>query len=161
MKDIIKIIFENKRYRAILYLCLYFIFFAIIFLITSIPSNKKTYQSQNEVYIEDTSYNEMLNINNEKIYISVDNNIVKFSYDNIKYIEIDSTFKYSEIIPYLKKQYIYNLVKDKEYESKTIYKDGKESKMYLINNIEINIIEKEKIIEADIKINNNIYKILY
>ena len=29
MKDIIKILFENKRYRAILYLCLYFIFFGV------------------------------------------------------------------------------------------------------------------------------------
>ena len=161
--EIIKIIFQNKRYRACLYLFLYFIFFAIIFLITRTPSNNNMDKKLTpiELFEQEKVYNETIFINDDFLYISVDNNLITYTYNGIPYDELPLDFKYSEILPYLKKEYIINKIKNIEYDSITNYKDGKEEKTYIIDEATISIIEKEIIIEIDIKINNNLYKIMY
>ena len=53
------------------------------------------------------------------------------------------------------------LVKNKEPYSKTEYSDNKKCTTYLIDEVEIEVYENDKIYEIDIKTNDIVYKIMY
>lgn len=164
-----KVIWKNPRYHAMIELGLFFLFFFGIFLFVKMsPSNEKvTDKSTLEQFRDKASYQFEIEINNEIINGSYINNVITFNYQDIDYVyENDviepSEFIYTNILKYLDNKYIYDLILDKEVYSKTEYNDGMISKLYKLDDIDINIYElNNEIIKIEVSNDAYAFKIMY
>lgn len=161
MKEKIRIfkeIWSVPRYKALIKLSLYFIFFASIIIYTSIVSSKNNRSEKILSPLEQMSLKEnykftinTLNIsftgakNKNNIQINYNNQVNNYDLGHIDNID----FEYKEILEYLDLKKVYNLIKDKEFDSKTEFKNGTISLNYNLDNLKITTYEK----------NNNINKL--
>ena len=162
--ELIKVVWNNKRYRSLSILLIYIIFFAIIIFMVKISGDNKVEKvlSPMEQFYSQTRYNFNVEINEDSFTGLFEDNKLFIVYNEEEYDQenIDS-FTYQEIIQYLDNKNIYELLKDKEPYSKTEYSDNKKCTTYVIDDVELEIYEKDKVYEIDVKINDNEYKIIY
>ena len=167
--DILKFIFKNPRYRSILILVLYFLFFSVIILISKSNSDSRTIEEKIDPIDEFKSkqnYQFKVEIDNDEFEGYYSDDKITFIYNDVDYVyendELEpSEFIYSEILKYIDTSYIYEIIEKQEIYSKTEYNNSTTSTTYLIDDIEISIYESTKIYEVDVKINDNLYKIIY
>lgn len=165
--NIVKTIWKNDRYRSLLFLSLYFIFFLGIIVIAKVaPKSEVKVQDRgiSNIEINDT-YSFEVSIKDNVIKGTYDYSYIKFEYNGIEYeysndILLPNKFEYMDIIKFMNRSYVFDLIKDKEAYSTTKFKSGNTSKTYLVDNIEITTYDKE-LYNVDIKINDLTYKITY
>ena len=165
--NIIKTIWKSDRYRSLLFLSLYFIFFLVIIVIAKIsPKSEIKVEDKgiSNIEINDT-YSFEVSIKDNIIKGTYDYSYIKFEFNGIEYeysndILLPNKFEYMDIIKFMNRSYVFDLIKDKETYSTTKFKSGNVSKTYLVDNIEITTYDKE-LYNVDIKINDLTYKITY
>ena len=161
--DIIKTIFTNKRYRSILILGLYIIFFTVVIVISKTPVKEEVKLSSIDIFKNMQEFNFKVEVDDNYFTGYYEKENITINYKNVEY-QIDTLpddFEYQEIIDYINPNYIYNLIKNKDYDSQTKYKDNSISKNYIIDDVDLSLYENEKIYQIVIKINNKTYKITY
>ena len=165
--EVLKKVWKSDRYRSLSILCLYFIFFLIIILITKMtPSKKITPKEKGMPDIEiSNTYSFEISVKDDVIEGSYDYSYIKFIYNDVTYeysneILLPNTFLYMDILPFMNKNYVYELVRGKEVYSTTKFNDESLAKTYLVNNIEITTYSDD-LNKIDVKINDMTYKILY
>ena len=162
--ELLKAIWKNKRYRSIAIFFIYIIFFTIIILMSKVSNNKpvETVKTPLEKFYNQTNYKFTVEVNEEQFNGVFEDNELIIVYNDIVYDKNNlNDFIYQDILPYLENKYIYELVKNKEPYSKTEYSDNKKCTTYLIDEVEIEVYENDKIYEIDIKTNDIVYKIMY
>lgn len=165
--DIFNTIWNNKRYKAILILILYVIFFTVIILFAkTVPKTNEV--SPLEKFKNEKFFNFQIIVDDQTIVGSFNNNKLTFSYHDITYNYIDQkldndNFDYKEILDYVSHKKIVDFISNNQSSmySETKYSDGTISKIYKIDNIELITYQKETIYQVDIKLNNKEYNILY
>lgn len=160
--EIFKIIWSNKRYRAIIELSIYILFFATIFIASKIIG------SQNKIVIDNNDYQDKYPyyfnaiINSDAFSGTIYEDRIEIIYNNANYyyadnITISELFPYSVILPYID----YYKVKENELYSKTEYNNGLIEETYIINNYKIVITTNNGEISLIIDDNQNKYYIYY
>ena len=163
--EIIKLIWNNKRYRSLVILFIYVLFFGIIVLLSKASSEVKTNEkklSPLEQFYNHTSFSFEVEINEERFNGVYVNDKLLINYNEVEYNEENiNEFMYQDILLYINNKYIYETIKDKKPYSKTEYNDNKTSITYIIDEVEIEVYENDKIYQINITIDDNTYKIIY
>lgn len=168
--EIVKTIWKSDRYRSLVILGIYFIFFATIIIIakTATPSNSKPVEHVNLIdkFKNMDEYSFEIKINDDLIDGEFSYSYIKFNYNNMTYeysnnILVPNNFKYEEVLDYINTKTIYDLILDKEIYSKIEYSDNSSSRTYKVDDTYITLYENNEIYKIDVKINNNIYEITY
>lgn len=170
--DIFKKIWSHKKYQAIIKLCLYFIFIAIV--IVYINSNNKKISEYQKKQVNTTPLSLLSKQNNYEYNIEVYENDVlvvdisgirKESKDKITINDtqfyLNNSIMYNENLEQIEElpisvidfypENIYKMIQNKEYFDKRKYKDGKTETEYVID-------ETTKILTIENK--ENIYEII-
>ena len=165
--DIFKTIWKNKRYRALIILSLYIIFFAVVILIAKMSPKVNTSSSLDN-FENKQIFDFQITVDDQTIVGNFNNNRIAFIYQGITYNYINQkldneNFEYKEILDYVSHQKIKDIISSKETTmySETRYNDGTYGKTYKNNNLELTTYQKEEIYQVDIKLNNKEYNILY
>lgn len=163
--DLFKKIWSNKRYRAIIIMSLYIIFFTVVLLFVKFAprnnevnyletfKNKKTYRFQIN-YLDKTVVGEY---RNGDMYLTDGEKLFEYKNNTLN----DDSFEAKDVLMYIDHDKILEIMDKNEVYSETKYKDGTKSKTYQLDNTDIIIHEKYEIFGFDIKINDIEYKILY
>jgi hypothetical protein len=159
--DLFKTIWSNKRYKAIIELSIYILFFIIIIIVSKVMGTgseiKKTQNTLEDKY----PYYFKTTINEEEIIGTIYEDKIEINYNDITYyytngIITPEQFTYPLILPYID----YYKVKENELYSKTEYNDGLLEETYIINGQKIIITTKDETI-LTIEDNQNKYYIYY
>lgn len=175
MKEKIKVfktIWSNPIYKTLIFFGFYFVFFLVIYLMSvGYSSNskvviKKSNEDKKINFYNLNNYDFTININNENINGSFNDNIITLTYQNINYtyendIITPDDFLYLDILPFLNNKNLYNLLNDKKYYSKTEYQNGTLLKEYHIDDMVISTLEDTDLKQINVIINNNNYLIDY
>jgi len=167
--EILKNIWSVPRYKALIELGLFFIFFLSIFIISKVPSNNEpvVYKSPLEVFRDKNNYQFQIKINDEIIEGNFLNDKINLNYNNINYtcenqIVEPTNFPYIDYLIYIDTNYIYNLIANEEIYSKTEFNDGTISKVYKLDNLEITTYElNSQIKKIEINDTNYSFEITY
>ena len=156
-----KEIWQYPRYRAIIILILYFIFFAVMFSLLKSSSIKD--EVVKEPIIDYNKYQFNVILDEEKFSGSYYNGYMTFSYNNTYYtyednILIPSDFNYIDILKYVDLKIAQELISDRRAILETKLEGNSFSKTYQIDNDEVTIFEKDNRIY---QINVNNYQINY
>ena len=168
--EIFKKIWSVPRYKALIKLSLYFIFFASIIIYSNVVSKRSNQNEKTLTPLEKMSLKENYNFTINTLDVSFTGNktgnIIQINYnDKINSYDLEEIdnidFKYKEILEYLDLKKIYNLIKDEEFDSKTEFKDGIISLNYKLDNLEITTYENNRnIIKLEIQKTNK-YEIIF
>ena len=163
----IKIIWKNDRYKSIVIMSLYFIFFVVIVLIAKLsPSTKPDLSNYNTSNISIVNeYDFEVSVKDTIIKGKYDYSYIKFDYNNKTYeysneLLYPKDFPYVDIIPFMNKNYVFELIKGKNIYSTTKFSDDSQANTYLVDNIEITTYDKQ-LLKIDVKINDLSYEIIY
>ena len=165
-KKIIEL-WKNDRYRSLFILGLYLIFFLIIIIVAKMAPKSSIHEDKKIVSNVDVvdKYEFELSVKDTVIKGSYDYSYIKFIYNDTTYeysneIVLPNDFPYMDILKFMDKNYVYNLIKDKDIYSTTKFSDNTQANTYLINDIEITTFDKS-ISKIDVKIDDVTYKIEY
>ena len=165
--EVIKTIWKSDRYRSLVILGLYFIFFMVIIIIVkTAPEKKETLKETGISNIEiSNTYDFEISVKDSIIKGTYDYSYIKFEYNNIIYeysneILLPSNFEYMDIIKFMNKNYVFDLIKDKDIYSTTKFSDNTLAKTYLVDDIEVTTYDKD-LSKIDVRINDLTYKIVY
>lgn len=164
--EIFKSIWSVPRYRSLIILGIYILFFGSIIAYSKSISSNEPNSIETKTPLEQMAlkqdYKFSISINDEIFEGSKNQNIVKINEEEIDLNNINTSFEYSEILKYLDLNYLYNLVKTEEIFSRTEYKDSSVSENYKLENEEITLYEKSnQIYQFEVKINDKIYLIIF
>lgn len=153
-----KEIWSNPRYKSLIILGLYFLFFAVIIIYSKIASSSIISPDIELTALEKlkvkSDYQFSLKIDDQIIDGQVENDVLTFNYKDKKYtyeneIINPTDFEYQTILKYIYLNKIYDLINNQEIYSKTEFNDNTLSKTYKLDDMVISTYEK----------NNNIFKI--
>lgn len=155
--DKFKEIWQTPRYRALIILALYIIFFAVMFTILKASPKKESNKPLTNYYRFE------IEVDGEKMEGLFNNNVITFIYNGKEYTyrndgSNNEEIEYQDILDYIDIDKVLKLASENELYSKTEYKDLSIAKTYKIDNREVIIYEKNnKIYEIDV----DDYKIIY
>lgn len=160
--EIFKIIWSNKRYRAIIELSIYTLFFAIILIASKIIGSQNKTVIDNNDYQDKYPYYFKTIVNEDEFSGTIYEDRIEIIYNNSNYYYMDSSitpelFPYSFILKYAD----YYKVKENELYSKTEYNNGIVEETYIIDNYKIVITTNNNEISLSTEDNQNKYNIYY
>ncbi len=167
MNSKIKELFKNDRYRSLIILGLYLIFFLFIILLAKLAPKSPIVEDNKTIQKIDVNdkYDFEISVKDSKITGSYDYSFIKLIYNDTTYeysneIILPEDFPYMDILKFIDKKYVFDLIKDKDIYSTTEFSDNSKASTYLIDDVEITTYDKT-LSKCDIKINDVTYKITY
>lgn len=166
-----KEIWAIPRYRSLIILGLYFLFFAVIIIYSKLASSAVSSPTRELTALEKlkgkTTYEFSLKIYNQIIEGQVENELLTFNHNNKQYtyengIVNPTDFQYQTILQYIFTNKIYELINNQEVYSKTEFNDDTLSKTYKLDNLVVSTYElKNNIFKIEIKTTEYQFEVTY